>query len=462
MKYAWFVIVIWSARFIVTAVEYPSVDGDLAWQCWLGKTILTTHRIPRALGSEVYTAVGAPWVPQEWLFSIFAYLGTSTIAWKIFAASAAFCALGTLFFVSYRAMLRGAAPLDVAFVAMLTGIAMVDSFGVRAQVVVWFMLALMLFFLDNDGPLLWIVVPVAALWSNMHASAMLAPVLTAASALGRLIEDKALTQRVKRAGFVAIAVIPAICCNPFGVGLPLYAISLLGNPITKYISEWRITDIGADSFYAGSLPLLIAAVVFGIRSCKKTMVEDILIFTIFVFILFFAARNIPIFAIVVAPIVAANRKTAFPSIEEATNIKIPDFALPLMVGVCVIAIVYRLYGSKYRMEQRMPVQEVFALTKIPGERRVFCSNFAWCSFFLGYPHVRVFLDGRADPYPLRVWKDYAGIAFVQPNWMKLLNDYKVDSVIDKHYSDLDQALELSNKWQDAFHDSTFRLWLRKP
>jgi hypothetical protein len=460
MKYAWFILLMITAKFGITAIEYPPIDGDLAWQRWLGSVIATTHHIPRALGNEVYTAMGASWTPQEWLFSLFALWGTQGTRWDVFAFGVALCAVGAIFLTTYRAKLRGAAPMDLAIVAMLTGISMMDAFGVRAQVVAWLMLALFLVVLDCEGPLLWLLVPIAALWSNVHASAILAPIFTAMVALARYVEDRALTRRAK----LLIAVFPlvalAICLNPFGIGLPLYAMSLFGSPITKYISEWRATDVGFYSFSLGSLPILIAGVIIGVRSREKSRNEDVLFFTICTFLMFFAARNIPIFAICVAPIVAANIKNAFPQAREKEGRAISPYALPALAAVLILVVVMRLHTNPHREDRPFPDKEIATLKSMKGEYRVFCSNFAWSSYFLGSSNVRVFLDGRSDPYPLPVWQDFAVIAFVKPNWQSVLDARRVNAIIDARDSDLDQAVALSKKWRDASHDDGFRLWIR--
>ncbi|HEY0798649.1 MAG TPA: hypothetical protein VGD50_05835, partial [Candidatus Baltobacteraceae bacterium] len=124
MKYAWFVLAIMAARFSVTAVNFPPGDGDLAWQRWLGRTILATHHIPRHLGAESFTAVGSPWTPQEWAFGIFAQFGSSGTAWTLFALAVSACAIAALALVALRAARRGAAPVTVAVVTAAAALAM--------------------------------------------------------------------------------------------------------------------------------------------------------------------------------------------------------------------------------------------------------------------------------------------------------------------------------------------------
>jgi hypothetical protein len=465
MKYVWFIALITYARFLITAVWYPPGDGDLAWQRWLGRTILSEHRIPRVLGYEAFSAVGASWTPQEWLFGIAASLGADGWGWKIFAVSVALCATLAVVLVAYRIFRRGVPPMYVACAAAAMSLAQLSSFGVRAQVVAWPMLAGMLLIIDTEGPWLWAALPVAAFWSNIHASAILAPFLVGAVAMGRGLEDRAWTPRVRLACTVTAATCLAICCNPFGWGLPLYAISLFHSPIKIYISEWKATGIDTDAFLLGALPMLLCIVALGAKTCsrRKIKTEDMLIFIAFTYLLFFAARNIAIFSIVAAPLLAQILAEAFPvaeTEEPSQRIdRIAAIALPVFAVALTVLVGYGLFHSDRRVEVSMPYHEVDALVAMRGEHRILCADFAWCSYFVGKPGQRVFLDGRADPYPPEIWKGFASVAYLRPDWRDVLERYRVDAVIVRNKTPIDQAMALTHRWRDAARDEKFRLWV---
>src|SRR5581483_3637069 len=69
VKIALAIVVIFFARFAVSAWFYPGQDADLGWQQWLGDLVLQTHQIPQQTGIETFTAPHLPWVAQEWAFS---------------------------------------------------------------------------------------------------------------------------------------------------------------------------------------------------------------------------------------------------------------------------------------------------------------------------------------------------------------------------------------------------------
>ena len=345
MRFAWLVVAIFGARYVTMAVAYPPADGDLAWQRWLGRVIASTGRIPHALGSETVTASGAPWVPQEWLFSLGAAVAVpGSGAWYVFAGAAGLAAALALASTAALAVRRGASPRAVALCTICVGVAFFESFGVRAQVAGWACLAAFVLLLDLRPPWCWVALPLAALWSNLHASAVLAPAVAALIAAAAFANEGA-GPRTRRAALMAAGSLGAICCNPFGWGLPVYALSLLHNPVKAYISEWKATDLGDPSFAFGALPLLVGLVAFAAAGRPGSRARDTFLALAFAYLMLSAARNIAIFAIVAAPIVAEalTRNLAVFALPAAVRPgrrrRLVAAGLPIATALCAAAVV---------------------------------------------------------------------------------------------------------------------------
>jgi hypothetical protein len=460
-------LALFAGRFFVTAIWYPPGDGDLGWQRWLGGEILRTRAIPRSLGHETFTAPGAAWLPQEWMFGIVATQARGGVALSLFAAFAAACALAALALVAARTLRRGASPVAAAMCVACAGVGLVESFGVRVQVVAWPILALFLLVLDEEGPWMWAAVPIASLWSNVHASAMLAPALAGAACVGVALEERRWSDRVRRSALLAAACALAICVNPFGSELPRYALTLFSSPIRHYITEWKVTDLGDASFAFGALPLLFAALAFGVGARERRW-KDVAVFLTFGYLLASAARNVAIFGLGAAPLVAVGltralpRPTARPLVpfRRLTALGLPAFSLVLSVLVAV-----SLVRSIPVAERTLPLSALATLERTSQTHRLFCGDFAWCSFVLppggGPPSIATFLDGRADPFPLSVWSDFIAIVRVHPDWRARLGARGVDAVLVARDAPLGQALALAPEWRSAYHDARFRIYLRR-
>lgn len=464
MKYAWLVLGVFAARFLATAIAFSQNDGDLRWQRWLGRAIESRHAIPRALGPETFTAAGSPWTPQEWAFSLVAAHATTGFAWVLFAGSIALGAIFALGIAAYHAVRRGASSRAVVLCTSLAGIALFASFGVRVQVVAWPLLALFLTLLDSEGPWAFGAIVVTALWANVHASAMLAPVLATIAAIGTSLDDRGWTVRVRRAVLVAIGCAIALCANPLGWDLPRYSLMLFTSPIKDQINEWQPTTLGETSFAFGSLPLLVVALLLFADGGKRRM-RDLLVLGAMTYLVFGAARNIAIFAIVALPFVAPalTRSVRFfgpdASASDARAERISRVALPVFAFVLAIAVAIGLLRVPEREKDRLGVRAMASIASLPGERRLFCMDFAWCGLALDYSHIRVFLDGRADPYPLAVWEDYDKIARLRHDWRETLRRRNVDTLLVKPGSPLDQAIDLTHAWRATYRDEDFRVWI---
>lgn len=466
MKYAWLIIAVFAARFLVVAVAYPAVDGDLAWQRWFGEIILRTGSIPQSLGAETFAAPGAPWLPHEWLFSIAAVLGRSGIGWDLFSGGVAVCAILALVLAALRAKARGASPIAIALCTGFAGTALFESFGVRAQVVAWPLLAAFLLLLEARGRVAWFAIAVAALWSNLHGSAVLAPAIALLVTAGAWLDEGGFTPRVRQLGAIAAGSLVAICFNPFGWKLPAYALMLMHSPITANILEWKVTGLEDPSFAWGAFPLLLGAVVFGIykRSGRSAIRwEDVFVFAAFAWLVLGAARNIAIFALVALPAVATSLTAlvpAFAAAPERGRDWFGRYALPSVSMLLALVVAVILLRGADHSNDNLAGRALASLERLPGTHRVLCSNFAWCGLLVGVPRNAVFLDGRADPYPEKVWTDYAEIVRVRPDWRARLDAYGVDTVVAGRGGPLDQALTAAGGWRVAFSDATYRLWLR--
>jgi len=460
LRYAWLVIGIFAGRYFATAVYFPPLDGDLQWQRWLGERIVHDGALPHALGAETFTAAGAPWVPQEWLFSTLLFLCGPQHRW-LFAALMALAATAALAISAYAAARRAAHPLAIAVATAFAGITTFQSFGVRVQVLAWPFVAAFLALIEVDGPVAYVAIVVTALWSNVHASAMLAPVIAAAAALGALVDDRR-SPHARRLAIVAVGSAFATCANPLGWRLPLYAVELFASPFKTMITEWSRTSLGDLSFAAGALPLAAPLLAFGLRSWRERAV-----LATFGWLLFAAARNIAIFGFAVLSSAACALTRGVPylrrtrdALPRARTAFEPALGIALAVVFFVASAQRGVATGAIGDPSAAPTAALAALERLPGAHDVFCTDFAWCGALLGQPRDRVFLDGRADPYPQAVWDDYTTIVRLKPHWRDRLRARGVDLVLVARAMPLEQVLASAPDWSAVYSDPTYRIWRR--
>jgi hypothetical protein len=448
------------AWFVSVALRFPPGDGDLLWQQWLGARILREHAIPRALGPETFAAAGAPWTPHEWLFStVLAFGAERGVPWLIPLVCALAAALG-LATVVVRCRRRGVSAALSAAAAIVCALAMIQSFGARAQVLGWMGLTVVVTLLEIDGPWAWAAVPATVAWANLHASVFLSPAVAALFAVAALLRDRGWSRDVARRAALAAACAAATLATPFGTDLPRYAAGLLASPIRGSISEWGATSMTSAVFILAALPLLLIIGAFGMRASLR----DRLLAAAFTVVLFTAVRNVPVFALVVAPV--ALSALAAGRAPQRARPRSASFAAWSTVGavafVCVLipAVVWRIAPSAHSGLPAGPARAL--LGQAHGQPRVFCEDFAWCSLFLQAPGaVRFYMDGRCDPYPAPMWRDYREVMDGNRRWAFILQRERIDAILVRRDGALDSLLaERPGMWRRIASDRLARLYVK--
>ncbi len=463
MRIAFAVVAIFFARMLVFAWYYPGHDADLGWQSWLGARILALHHIPTRLGAETFTATGAPWVAQEWAF------GTA-VAWTYahrhfdwLAIASALAAAGALLIVSWRAKRRGSSTIAIVIVTACAGFSMLQAFGVRAQIFGWLLLSLLMLVLDAESVWVYLAIPIVAVWANLHASAVLAPVLVGAWSIGTWIEDRAWTPRVARNALTAAGCVLAICMTPLLGQLYTYAFSLETSPIRSSIAEWQPSDIVDIALYAGVLPLIGICAYFGIAAPRERW-RDGMLFALTAPMAFVAVRHLPICALTIAPM-AAQRITSVLGPYVRVNVVLNEWITRIVVGIscaaCAALIVVNLLHTPSVSGVTLPKKAVAAIANVPGMHNLYCEDFAWCSLALSQKNVRTFVDGRCDPFPKAVWDDYIAVEHLHPQWARVLSHYGVNAVLAKPGRPLAQALALRHDWRALYNDGQYEVFLHR-
>ena len=448
------------AWFASVALRFPPGDGDLLWQQWLGARILREHAIPRALGPETFAAAGAPWTPHEWLFStLLAWSAEHAVPWLIPLVCALAAAIG-LATVVVRSRRRGVSAALSAAAAIVCALAMIQSFGARAQVLGWMGLTIVVTLLEIDGPWAWAAVPATIAWANLHASVFLSPAVAGLFAIAALLRDRAWSRDVTRRAALAAACAGATLVTPLGLDLPRYAVGLLASPIRASISEWGATSMTSAVFILAALPLLLIIGAFGMRAS----VRDRLLAAAFTVVLFTAVRNVPVFALIVAPV--ALSALAAGRAPRAVTPRATSFAAWSTVGavaaVCVLipTLVWRIAPAAQSGLPSGPARALLAQAR--SQPRVFCEDFAWCSLFLRVPGaVRFYMDGRCDPYPAPMWRDYREVMDGNRRWAAIIERERIDAILVRRDGALDSLLaERPAMWRRIASDRLARLYVK--
>jgi hypothetical protein len=192
-------------------------------------------------------AHGAPWADQQWLAHV-SYYG----AWLLGgypAVAALSVALATAgYAVLARIMLRCGVPPSRAFAwTAVAFLVCLGNYQIQAQNFGYPLFALTLLLLIEDrraGGLrarTWLVLPILALWANLHGSVLLGAALAAGYAAGQAARALARRDERQLAGYLALgtAALAAVLCTPYGTAVIGYYRHFVGNPVlSAHLAEW--------------------------------------------------------------------------------------------------------------------------------------------------------------------------------------------------------------------------------
>jgi hypothetical protein len=419
------------------SIAHPFVDGDLYWQRWLGESVLSSGHIPSALGNEVFTAQGAPWVAQEWLSSMLVAVLFRTHAIWLLAVLTGVTYFAALAVCAFRAKRNGATVNGTLLMLVAGVICIVPSFVLRAQIWVLPLFAALLLTLDFDDVRSWWSIAPIVLWANLHASAVLAiPVVW----LDALTKPAAWRSRVP----LCIAAAAALFCTPLGWRLLQYALE--AHPSRQYIYEWSPIARFDVQIVAGFIPLLALSLYAGIRQWR-TRLRDVVLVAVLAVYAIVHQRNIPFFAIAAMPLAALAIGGAAGwarAAQTRTATILAAAAALVLLPLCAWA-GYAVSSSQPPIFTP-PDGSLAALRTQSGPHRLLCTNYGWCAAFLGEPGVRIFIDGRADPFPADVWQAYLTIIRGEPGWDLALDRYEVNAVLARRGGPLDARLQATPQW----------------
>lgn len=468
------------------AASLPTVD--LTYQLRAGGEILAGRGIP-SIDQWTFTAAGQPWLDQQWgsqvaLSAVFQITGWTGLA--LFRAALVGTVAG-LILVAIRSVAPAMRPRSAALLGLGAFIVMAPAMALRPQ-----MLGMALF--AGTGALLarrhvmprgvWLIPLIAAVWTSVHGSFILAPVLVGLAWL----EDAAEVGRPHRRTFLAmVATGAATLVNPFGIDVWRYALGLATNrDVTSQISEWRppsLTDPTGLLFWASVVVAALAAISLS-RGALRAASPRLLALAFFASLGAVAARGVawwPVIAVVALSGLWAGRTTiaAPPVPGRAAGVDLGDrrtqargsrmnaavAGLLLVVGVALVPAwrpVDPATNAPSGLLNTAPPGITAALRAlaVPDDR--IWNPQVWGSWLeFAVPEPLYALDSRIEVIPGSVWAEAAVVVQAGSGWADVLDRAGATIVVTEAApSLLAVALAGSPAWTSAFADADGTIWIR--
>jgi hypothetical protein len=449
-------------------------DGDLGRHLTLGRYMLEQRSIPiKDLFS--HTMPGAPLVPHEWLAQVLLALAYRSMGLDGDVLLAALVIALTFLLVYRETVRRGAFRIVGLLAVLLAAAASSLHWLARPHIFTFLLIALWTHrlekFREGDTRRLWFFPLLMWIWANMHGAFIAGFVV-----LGIYLVEWAVEFRQKTASEetgMRLAVIAATSAlatllNPAGWRLWVTSLGYIGN---DYLVSHTVEYMPPDFHHPVTWPflLLLALSLLALAGGKQLRLRHALMLSAWAVMGLFSARNIPLFAILTAPIQAellqaqAGRLPVLARLEaglEHIELQLRGFVWPAL-GVMTAVVLFSRHvplnltrtGNCFD-PQVFPVQAVNWLESHPRDGNGF-NYFTWGGYLLyrRWPEQKVFIDGQTDFYGENLTREYETAISAEPGWKDVLNKYQVTWAILPPQAPLALALE-DEGWNPVYQDGT--------
>lgn len=463
----------------------PAVDPDLWWHLRTGELILE-QGIPDQ-DPFSFTVSGKAWITHEWLSQL--------IMWLLYLVGGfpllilAFAAVITATFGLIYLNSAGK-PVLAVFLGLIAAFASAITWGVRPQMFNPLFLALFMIILEavrrgrfGMRAILWLPA-LTIVWANLHSGYLAGIALIVVYAVGdglqgllrgRLVATERLLTGRQIGLFLAAAAgcLLAAALNPNSFSLWLYPFETLRSPsMQQFIQEWQPPLLREPMFWPFAILLFLGVVgwVYG----KRPGLSDFLLFLGTGAAGMMSARNIPLFAVVAAPIIsramwpwlegsaldlggrAGRKRKRPPRLLQAVNV--------LLLAICLLAgglwAFDIIAGQDEVVQERFPVAAVdFLEAQGLSEGRGF-NDYGWGGYLI-WRGIPVYVDGRADVYGDDFLFFYQQAALVQEGWREPLQQYDVNYALLHKEARLGVMLQEVGGWREVYADELARIFVRE-
>lgn len=429
-------------------------DGDTAWHWRSGNWMLEHHSVIRA-DPFSHTKPGAPCVSKDWLSEIAIAVAGNSFGWAGITALAAAAIATTLALLHRHLLATNADPAWAAALVILAGWTASNHWLARPHLATHLLFVVFAMKLDAfhrgqlpAGKLFGWLVPLMIVWANVHGAFLAGLVLIGCYAVADARHRQAL-------GWLLAACAAASLVNPYGVTLHAHIVEFLRHPDPVNITnEWRAPDFHSAGMRGFLATLAVLAALLIVARPKLAGLEIVLVLVWGCFA-FKAVRNVPLFGLAVAPILARHLSAwrSWPGISERLRLQTIPAAVVVWVAVAMWLGVTMPETTLVR--DRFPVEAVAWLRQHPeAVRGEMFHPYGWGGYLMwALPERKVFVDGRNDFYGNDFMKEFDKADDVKDGYAQVLEHYRVGWTILPLHHRLNRLLELQpDQWKELYRD----------
>jgi hypothetical protein len=442
------------------------IDPDTLWQITVGQWIIDHRAVPT---EDVYsfTMRGQPWISTQWLAQVLFAQSHALAGWAgpvVLSAGAIAATFALLARFVGRRLPESATLVAIAAALALT----VTHLFARPHVLALPLLVLWAAGLiaaadRREAPSYWLL-PVMALWANLHGGFVFGFVLVGGLALDAIWGAGPRVQKslLLRWFVFGLAALAASCITPYGWNALLASQKILSlGGALPLITEWRPADFGS----LGALEVcLLLGIGLALHHGVRLPVMRIVLLLGLVHMALAQTRAAEILALVAPLLLAAPLARQIGGSESSATVTSPMRSALVAGIVAMLAAGTIAWASVHRFQPHMHGSPVAAVTELKTLNLTRVLNDYDFGGYLIAHGVAPFIDGRTELYGEKFFVDHnAASGLMKPeNLFRLLEQYDIEATLLRTQSAATTLLDHIDGWQKIYSDDIATIHLRKP
>lgn len=379
-------------------------DGDTFWHIRAGEWMLD-HRAVLTFDPFSFTFAGKPWLTEEWLSEIIFALAYRVGGWSavvLLTASAFAAASGLLAWHLSRFLSRTTTVIAcVLALASVSASLLARPHMLALPVLELWTASLVIARSRKSAPSLWLI-PMMALWANLHASFIVGIALAAAFAIEAMIEGDEVSVTLRSWLLVVLSAIAALA-TPHGFEGLIFPLKLNAIPALQFVGEWQASDLSRLQPFEVGLAVILYVV--ATRRIRLGVVRTLLLVSL-AYLAFVHARHQMLLAMI-APLLLAEPLGAAFATERPSSRLSGVFATACGLAIACVAVARLVLPMVVRDGIAAPVT---AMAHVPSDvrREPVLNDYAFGGYLI-FENVRPFIDSRAELYGNNWLNRYAAL-----------------------------------------------------
>jgi len=454
-----------------------NLDGDLGRHITLGNYIITSQSIPtRDVFS--HTKLGDPLTPHEWFADvIFALVhraaGLNGVVWITALV------IGVSFWLVYKHSLNLSSMSLIALAGTILAAA-ASSLHWLARPHIFTILFTVIWTIELEKLRIgisknWVVFPlIMMVWVNTHGAFIAGVLIWICYIVGYYIDHRDTWEGIRPYFLIGLSSLAVTIFNPDGLGIWKTSFGFLGNRyLVSHTAEYLPPDFQHSSTWPFLIMIVLSVIMLALTRKRLKMVH-ILLISGWTAMSLYSARNIPLYAVIVAPIlvvessdfirgnptsIIAEKFTAFQSRLVNVEKYLRGGFWSSLIILVILILFLKGFSLDFQNKGNLFLDDVFPVEAVDWiEENNIDGNgfnyFPWGGYLLYriWPDKLVFIDGQTDFYGEMLTRQYEQVITVSPGWEIVLDQYDVDWVIMPIGSDLSTALKSTTEWGQIYRD----------